>query len=155
MKPEKTVPAWTGVLFTLLTFAGINLPIFVVNGRSAVITHFLWTGELKRLVVCLIAMHIVSVLAALQGMRWYGLFVVGMVLWFLVPMVIGALRVVSVKVMFQHMSIGAWCCFAGIIGLILSPFFRRIDGAIHRKLTSCWKNGGKNQEDSPENPEER
>lgn len=155
MKPEKTVPAWTGVLFTLLTLAGINLPIFVVDGRSAVITHFLWTGELKRLVVCLIAMHFVAVLAAVQGMRWCVFFVVGMVLWFLVPMMIGALRVVSVKVMFQHMSVGAWCCFAGLIGLILSPFFRRADEAIHRKLISCWKNKGKNKEDLQEDPEER
>ncbi|WP_298020587.1 hypothetical protein [uncultured Dysosmobacter sp.] len=155
MKPKQPVPAWTGVLFTLLTFAGINLPIFVVDGRSAVITHFLWTGEVKRLVVCLIAMHFVSVLAAVQGMRWCVFFVVGMVLWFLVPMVIGALRVVSVKVMFQHMSIGTWCCFAGLIGLLLSPFFRRIDDAIHRKLISCWKNRGKNKEDLPENLEER
>lgn len=155
MKPEKTVPAWTGVLFTLVTFAGINLPIFVVGGRSAVITHFLWTGELKRLIVCLIVIHVVSVLEALQGVCWYGFFVVGMVVWFLVPMGIGALSVVSVKVMFQHMSIGAWCCFAGIIGLLLSPFLRRIDEAIHRKLISCWKNRGKDQEDLPENPEER
>lgn len=140
MKPK--APAWTGLIFMIITLTGIDLPYLEVNGQSYTLFQALCLAGLKFQAWSLIGGCFMCVPPALCGGQWYLTIFGGASAYYMGMAVAAVAQVIGIKPMFQYLRPGVWFCFAGAAGLLLSPVFRPMDRVLHRELLSCWKEGG-------------
>lgn len=140
MKPK--APAWTGLIFTIITIAGINLPYLEVNGQLYSLFQTLCLAGLKFQAWSLLGGCFMCVPAALWGEQWYLPFFGGVSTYYMGIAVAAIAHVIGIKPMFQYLRSGVWFCFAGAAGLLLCPVFHPVDRVLHRELLSYWKDSG-------------
>lgn len=133
---------WTGLLFAMLSLAGITLPYLEVGTQSYSLFQTLRAVGLGPLAWALLAEHLLLVPEALGGHRWY-VAAVGMSAAFYMGITVTAvITTVGADLMLRHLGPGIWACCAGTAGLLLTPLLQPVDAALHKTVTSWWAEEG-------------
>lgn len=135
-------PAWTGMIFAILTIIGVGVPYVEANGELFSLFQTLSLAGSEPRAWALITACFLCVLAALGG-DWRFFLITGGYAACYMGAVVGAIwYVIGLKPMLRHLRPGAWFCLVGAVGLLLSPVFRPVDRVLHRELLAFWKEVG-------------